>query len=147
MTSQSRRIALVAAIMACIGLADSGYLTIKHLQGSFIRCEDECSAVLSSRYADGIGGIPLAGFGAIAYAIVIIAAILAASGYEMGRRIFLGMAFVMALFSVWLIYLQAFVVHAFCKYCLASAAVCFMLACLALIDRIWGRNREAKLWK
>src|SRR5438105_15922111 len=107
MTSQSRRTALIAAIMACIGLADSGYLTIKHLQGSFIRCEDECSAVLSSRYADGIGGIPLAGCGTIAYAIVIVAAILSASGYEMARRASLGVAFVIPLFTLWPIDLQA----------------------------------------
>jgi uncharacterized membrane protein len=135
MTSRSRRIAIVAAIVACIGLADSGYLTIKHLQGAYIRCGDECSAVLGSRYAEGIAGVPLAGFGAMAYLTVIVAALLAACGLSAGRQIFTVMAIVMALISVWLIYLQAFVIHAFCKYCLASAAVCFTLAGLALLDR------------
>src|SRR6184192_1938145 len=132
MTSRSRRIALVAAIVASIGLANSGYLTIKHLQGSFIRCGDGCSAVLGSRYAEGIGGIPLAGFGAIAYGAVIVAAVLGASGFPQGRQIFAGMALFMAVFSIWLIYLQAFVIHAFCRYCLGSAAACFTLAGLAL---------------
>jgi uncharacterized membrane protein len=135
----SRRIAIIAALVACIGLADSGYLTIKHLQGAFIRCGGECSAVLGSRYAEGIAGVPLAGFGAMAYGIVIIAAIMAACGVAAGRRIFTVMAITMALASVWLIYLQAFVIHAFCKYCLASAAVCFTLAALVVIDRLRSR--------
>jgi len=49
--SWSRRIAIIAAFVGCFGLLDSGYLTIKHLQGSYIRCGDDCSAVLGSKYA------------------------------------------------------------------------------------------------
>ena len=132
----SRRIAIIAAIVGCFGLADSGYLTIKHLQGSYIRCGDECSAVLGSKYADGIAGVPLAGFGTMAYVTVIVTATLAASGSALARRILAVVTMVMALFSVWLLYLQAFVIHSFCKYCLASAAACFTLAGLVLIDRL-----------
>jgi uncharacterized membrane protein len=132
----SKRIAIVAVLVACFGLADSGYLTIKHLQGSFIRCGDECSAVLGSKYAEGIAGVPLAGLGAMAYMTVIVAALLAASGVSVGRQIFAVMATIMALVSIWLIYLQAFVIHAFCKYCLASAAASFTLAALVLIERL-----------
>jgi len=134
MTSRSRRIAIIAAVVACIGLADSGYLTVKHLQGAYIRCGDECSAVLGSRYAEGVAGMPLAGFGAMAYLVVIVGTLLAAAGCSIGRRIFTVMAIIMALVSIWLIYLQGFVIHAFCKYCLASAAVCFTLAGLVLLD-------------
>lgn len=136
MTSRSRRIAILAVIVASFGLLDSGYLTVKHLEGSYIRCGDECSAVLGSKYAEGIAGVPLAGFGATAYVTVVIAAIFAATGFSIGRQVFTAMSIFMALFSVWLIYLQAFVIHSFCKYCLASAACCFMLALLALVDRL-----------
>jgi len=135
MTSRSRLIAIIAAIVASFGLLDSGYLTVKHLEGSYIRCGDECSAVLGSRYAEGIARVPLAGFGAAAYVTVLVATILAACGFSLGRQVFTAMSIFMALFSVWLIYLQAFVIHSFCKYCLASAAACFTLALLALIDR------------
>lgn len=140
----NRWIALVAAAVACFGLLDSGYLTVKHLNGSFIRCGDECSAVLGSRYAEGIAGIPLAGFGAMGYITVIIAALLAARGSVVGRQVLTLMALAMALVSVWLIYLQAFVIHAFCKYCLASAAASFTLAGLVLIDRIGRRASGAE---
>src|SRR5437016_12599953 len=98
----SRRIAIVAAVVACFGLVDSGYLTIKHLQGSYVRCEDDCSAVLGSVYAEGIAGVPLAGFGAMAYAIVIVAAVCAACGSTIGRGLLTVMATIMAFASVWL---------------------------------------------
>ena len=132
----SRRIAIIAAFTASLGLIDSGYLTIKHLQGAYIRCGDECSAVLGSVYAEGIAGVPLAGFGTIAYATVIFAAVFTARGSTIGRRILGVMAAMMALVSLWLIYLQAFVIHAFCKFCLASAAFSFVLAGLVLIERL-----------
>jgi uncharacterized membrane protein len=144
MTRLSRRIAVVATLVALFGLADSVYLTTKHLQGSYIRCGDECSAVLGSRYAEGIAGIPMAGFGALAYSIVIVAAIAAAFGSRLGRRIFSVLAIIMAAFSAWLIYLQAFVIHYFCKYCLASAAACFTLAGLVVLDRFMG-SRNTKI--
>src|SRR5438067_9317832 len=139
----SRRIAIVAVVVACFGLVDSGYLTIKHLQGSYIRCGDDCSAVLGSRYAEGIAGVPLAGFGAMAYVAAIVAAIFAATGSLRARQILALLATAMALFSLWLLYLQAFVIHAFCKYCLASAATSFALAGLALIDRLQRRLSRA----
>jgi uncharacterized membrane protein len=132
----SRRIAIVAAAVACFGLVDSGYLTIKHLQGSYIRCGDDCSAVLGSKYAEGVGGVPLAGFGVIAYMTVIVSAVFAACGSTFGRQILAVIAITMAFVSLWLLYLQAFVIHSFCKYCLASAAASFSLAGLVLIERL-----------
>jgi uncharacterized membrane protein len=134
----SKRIALIAALVACFGLVDSGYLTIKHLQGSYIRCGDECSAVLGSKYAEGFAGVPLAAFGAMGYITVIIAAISAALGSSVGRQLLAIVATIMALVSLWLLYLQAFVIHAFCIYCLASAAASFILAGLALTQRFTG---------
>jgi len=140
----SRRIAIVAAVVACFGLVDSGYLTIKHLQGSYIRCGDDCSAVLGSKYAEGVAGVPLAGFGAAAYMTVIVAAVFAARSSTLGRQILAVMATTMALVSLWLLYLQAFVIHSFCKYCLASAAASFSLAGLVLIERLLCRASNAE---
>jgi len=140
----SRRIAIVAAVVACFGLVDSGYLTIKHLQGSYIRCGDDCSAVLGSKYAEGVVGVPLAGFGAAAYMTVIVAAVFAARSSTLGRQILAVMATTMALVSLWLLYLQASVIHSFCKYCLASAAASFSLAGLVLIERLLCRASNAE---
>ena len=134
-----KRFAIIAVLLGCFGLLDSGYLTVKHLRGSYIRCGDECSAVLGSRYAEGVAGVPLAGFGAMAYLTVIVSGLFAAAGSQLGRRILGVTAMVMALFSIWLIYLQAFVIHAFCKYCLASAAASLTLAVLVLTGGFFRR--------
>jgi len=130
------RIAIIAALVGCFGFVDSGYLTIEYLQGSYIRCGDDCSAVLGSKYAEGVAGVPLAAFGAMAYGSVIAAAVFAACGSKLGRQALVILAPIMALVSLWLLYLQAFVIHSFCKYCLASAAASWTLAGLVLIERL-----------
>jgi uncharacterized membrane protein len=132
---------LVAAMVAVIGLADSGYLTVKHLRGDYVRCDDDCSAVLGSKYAE-MAGVPLAGIGAIAYSVVFVAAMLAALGYRMARRLVALIAIPMAVTSLGLIYLQAFIIHSFCRYCLLSAGACFTLAALVVTE--WLLRRRAR---
>ena len=132
---------LVAAMVAVIGLADSGYLTVKHLRGDYVRCDNDCSAVLGSKYAD-VSGVPLAGIGAIAYIAVLIAALLAALGYRRARHAVAFLAMPMAVISLWLVYLQGFVIHSFCRYCLLSAAACITLAALVLTE--WLLYRRAR---
>src|SRR5437899_2581064 len=130
------RIAIIAALVGCFGFVDSGYLTIEHLQGSYIRCGDDCSAVLGSKYAEGVAGVPLAAFGAMAYGSVIAAAVFAACGSKLGRQALVILATIRALVSLWLLYLQAFVIHSFCKCCLSLAAVSWTLAGLVRIGRL-----------
>jgi len=124
---------LVATLVAGIGLADSGYLTMKDLRGDYVRCGDDCSAVLGSKYAD-VAGVPLAAIGASAYFAVLVAAALAAIGHTGARRVVALFAVPMALTSLWLVYLQAFIIHSFCRYCLLSAAACITLAALVLTE-------------
>ena len=132
---------LVAATVAVIGLADSGYLTMKHVRGDYVRCGEDCSAVLGSKYAD-VSGVPLAGIGAIAYFAVLAAAMLAALGYRRARYAVAFLAIPMAVTSLWLVYLQAFIIHSFCRYCLLSAAACIALAALVLTD--WLLHRRVR---
>jgi uncharacterized membrane protein len=39
----------------------------------------------------------------------------------------------MFLVTLWLLYVQAFVLHAFCRYCLFSAALVFGLSAIAVL--------------
>jgi len=75
---------------------------------------------------------------------VIAAAVFAARSLTLGRQILAVMATTMALVSLWLLYLQAFVIHSFCRYCLASAAASFSLAGLVLIERLLCRASNAE---
>ena len=133
-TRKSVIIYAIAALLAVIGLIDSLYLTIEHLTGRTVQCTlvSGCSEVLSSPYAV-IGGVPLAAVGASAYFTVFSLAILAAFGYGIAGRLLTPLTMVMFLVSLWLIYLQACVIRAFCQFCLLSAAISLSLLVGALI--------------
>ncbi len=132
------RFAYPAAIVALVGLGDSVYLTVKHFLDEKVPCSivEGCEQVLTSAYAE-IFGIPTAAFGAIAYFIVFSLAILAAFG---NRRMWFpfGLAtFLMLVFTLWLLYLQAFVINAFCQFCLLSAATTSILFLIAIVSKFW----------
>lgn len=125
---------LIAAIVSLIGLGDAIYLTIQHLTGESLRCTiiSGCSEVLSSKYAH-IGSVPLASMGALAYFVFFSLAILAAFGYGFVRPILLILVSLMFLTTLWLLYLQAFVIRHFCQYCLLSAVVTITLTVLIVV--------------
>ena len=124
---------IIIAVIALVGLADATYLTVAHLAGvdSVCGASAPCSVVLGSRYA-AVAGIPTAAFGAIAYFAVFSAATLAGFGYTRARVFLMAIVAVMLAATMWFLYLQAFVLHAFCPFCLLSAAVTFCLAGLVL---------------
>ena len=119
---------LIAALLSLVGLGDAVYLTIQDLTGQNLRCTiiSGCAEVLGSKYAH-IGSIPLASLGACAYFVVFSLAILALFGYRSARPVLAILIGIMFLTSLWLLYLQAFVIHHFCQYCLLSAAVSTLL--------------------
>jgi uncharacterized membrane protein len=131
---------LVVALLALVGLADSLYLTVQDLTGQTLRCTmSGCSEVLSSPYSH-IGSLPLAALGAVAYFTVFSLAILVAFGYSFGRTLLAGLSAVMFLMTLWLLYLQAFVIHHFCQYCLLSAAVTTAVTAIVWDSRILKRR-------
>lgn len=125
-----------AALLALLGLADAIYLTVEHVTGQSVRCTiiAGCSEVLSSSYAV-VAGIPLAMIGAAAYFSVFSLALLAAFGYRIAGTLLTPLIIAMFLVSLWLIYLQAFVIGAFCQFCLFSAAITSALFVLVLVAR------------
>jgi uncharacterized membrane protein len=133
---------IVAALLSLVGLADSIYLTVEHLAGRTVRCTitTGCEEVLTSAYAS-VGGIPLAGIGALAYFTVFSAAILAAFGNRLAGNLLFYVVALMLAVSIYLFFLQAFVLHAFCQFCLLSAAVTLLLALIVAAERFYVRRQ------
>lgn len=132
----------IAAFVSLIGLADSIYLTVEHLSGRSVRCTitSGCSEVLSSPYAT-VRGYPLAALGALAYFAVFSLATLAAFGYKGMGKLLLLLVSAMFLTTLWLFYLQAFVIRHFCQFCLLSALVTTTLLVLVVLSqRIYART-------
>jgi len=138
-----KKLYAVAALLSLFGLADALYLTIEHVTGQSVRCTivSGCSEVLSSRYAV-FAGVPLAMIGAAAYFSVFSLATLAAFGYRIARALLVPLVATMFLVTIWLIYLQAFVIEQFCQYCLLSAAITFVLSVILVL--IYGLHRSQK---
>jgi uncharacterized membrane protein len=132
-----KRLYGVAAIVALLGLADGIYLTVEHVTGRTAQCiaSSGCQEVLSSQYA-AIGPIPLASVGALAYFTAFSTALLAAFGFAKCRSLFALLVVIMFAVTLWLFYLQAFVLHAFCDYCLFSAGVTTILALIAITNAV-----------
>jgi len=132
---------LVAAIVSLVGLGDAIYLTIQDLTGQHLRCTiiTGCAEVLGSKYAH-VGPVPLAMVGAAAYFTFFSLAILAVFGYSFARHLLPFLVAIMFLMTLWLTYLQAFVIHHFCQYCLLSAAVTTVLTLIVGISFLKSRR-------
>ncbi|HEY9284340.1 MAG TPA: vitamin K epoxide reductase family protein, partial [Pyrinomonadaceae bacterium] len=130
-----------AALLALVGVADSVYLTVEHLLGNAVRCTvtSGCSEVLGSPYAS-LWGVPLAAFGAAAYFTAFSLATLSAFGYTKARTLLSVLVAAMFATTLWLLYLQAFVLQAFCQFCLLSAAITTLLALIALAQLLTRRR-------
>ena len=133
---------VVAAVVSLAGLADATYLSVQALTGETLGCggSPDCFRVLGSSYAR-VGGIPVALFGALAYFSVFSFATFAAFGYGRARTFLIPTVGAMFLATLWFLYVQAFLLHAYCRYCLFSAAITFLLAGL-VIALPPGRDRS-----
>ncbi len=130
------RLSALAAVLSLAGLADAVYLTVEHLTGRSVRCTvtSGCSEVLGSPYAV-IGGYPLALFGALAYFTAFSLAILAAFGSHRAGNFLAVLVALMFAMTLWLLYLQAFVLEAYCQYCLLSAVITSLLVVIVIARR------------
>ena len=139
--SQIAKLPLLAALVALVGLGDAIYLTVHHLSGEGVQCTivHGCEQVLNSDYAK-FAGVPLAFIGVAAYFTVFSLATLAAFGNR-GAWNFLSLIVVlMAIFTTWLLYLQGFVIEAFCQFCLLSAGVTFTLLIIVILSRYFFKR-------
>jgi len=121
------------AIVALAGLADATYLAVRALTGEDLSCggSPDCFRVLGSSYGK-VAGIPVAMFGALAYFTLFSFATFAAFGYPWAPRFVALIAVAMFLTTLWFLYVQAFLLHAYCRYCLFSAALTFLIAGLLI---------------
>lgn len=133
----------IAACIALAGLADATYLTVIALTGEAAACSGStgCLEVLGSPYAK-IAGFPVAGLGLAGYFAAFTFATFAGFGYLRAQKFFALTVWAMFAMTLWLLYVQAFKLHAFCRYCLFSAAVVFLLAGLVVVSPTSAATEE-----
>lgn len=131
----SKKLSLAFIIISLIGVIDTTYLTVGHFTGSGLNCYvfSGCDIVTTSKYAV-IFGIPLALLGALYYCGMFLLNILY---LDIKKKpilylIVLG-GIVGFLTSLLLVYLQLFVLHQICEYCMLSALTSTILFVLGMI--------------
>lgn len=131
------RFYVAAALLSLCGIIDATYLTIEHLTGRSVRCtiSGGCNEVLQSAYAK-IGSIPTASLGALAYFTAFSLATLILFGYTRARAPLVVLTTLMLVTSLGLLFVQAFVLHAFCEYCLLSALITVLLFAVVFIAQL-----------
>jgi uncharacterized membrane protein len=131
-------IPLLAALVALVGLADSVYLTVEHYKNELPPCTivQGCEQVLTSSWAQ-IYGVPTSLFGAAAYFVAFALALLVAFGNRSLWNLFGLQVILMSLFTVFLLYLQAYVIGVFCQFCLLSAITTFTMLVLFIVSKLF----------
>jgi uncharacterized membrane protein len=130
-----KKYSIAFLLVSLLGMLDAGYLTVKHYTGAYIPCNilDGCNAVAQSEYS-AILGIPVALLGVVFYVTVFILsmALLDSKNEKLIKYILLFAisGFVVSLF---LTYLQVFVIKALCIYCLVSAVNTVVLLALSIM--------------
>lgn len=118
-------------LFSVIGIAVSSYLTWIKLSGSLAACAGigNCESVNSSRFAE-IGGVPIALIGLIGYVVILMILILELrmpDRIDILRLALFGFTLTGSLYSLYLSYLEVFVLHAVCPYCVISAVAMLAL--------------------
>jgi uncharacterized membrane protein len=130
-------VAKIALSLGFIGLLDAVYLVVKHYTGGSVPCSltGGCDTVLNSQFAV-FGGVPLAAWGVAYYLMIIVLALFFLQTRSRGA---LGLIFGLATAGVFsyaiLIYVQAYILEAWCAYCLVSAALTTIIFVSLLFSR------------
>jgi uncharacterized membrane protein/thiol-disulfide isomerase/thioredoxin len=120
---------LLIPILSIIGLGVSGYLTYVETQAVSAVCGPigDCNAVQSSSYARLFGVLPVGILGLIGFALILIAWLVQRLRDDKWGNYasiaIIGLALFGTLFSIYLTYLEVFVIEAVCMWCLSSAAI------------------------
>jgi uncharacterized membrane protein len=120
-------------VLTAVGLCLAAYLTYVHYSGITPPCSikgNPCSEVQKSQYSLLVG-VPVALIGLLGY-IAILGSLLLARDGERAR--FVTMALILGGFgfSLYLTYRELFTLHKICEWCVSSAVIMTVLACLSV---------------
>ncbi len=127
-------------VLACLGVLDATYLLVYKLTSINAMClgNGGCHNVNFSPYSE-IGGIPVSAFGILAF-LVIAGILLLEPRLEIaknngGLAIF-GISMAGVAFSAYLTWLELYVIHSVCPFCVTSAVIITSILILAIIRLI-----------
>jgi uncharacterized membrane protein len=135
-----------AALLSLAGIFVAAYLWLFKLGriGTIACGTGGCETVQLSRYSEFLG-IDVALIGLVGYMVMFGVSLVALQPANTERRRPMALLALLAggsvLFAAYLTYLELFVIHAICRWCVGSAVIVTALLALALLDlRRLGRQ-------
>jgi uncharacterized membrane protein len=131
------------ALLALVGFFVALYLWFYKIGviGNLQCGSGSCEYVQTSRYAV-LFGVPVAFYGVVGYALLFVVALVGLQPRYLARpgptRLLAALSGGAVLFTLYLIYIELFVIHAICRWCMASAVITFAIAGAAW----WGMGRR-----
>ncbi len=128
---------MAVSVLSLVGLLISLYLLAYSLglTGPVMCGIGDCEAVQTSPYSY-IGPIPISGIGAVGYVVLLVLAFLGLQPRFARSRVvtllLLGGSLFGVAVSAYLTYLEAFVIHAWCQWCVGSAVIITVIFILLL---------------
>jgi uncharacterized membrane protein len=141
------------AVLALVGSFVALYLWLHALGiGGPLKCgTGGCDTVQTSRWAVFLG-LPVAFYGVVGYVLILLTAIaglrpaaLAGPQRKQWSVLLAALASIGFLFTVYLTYLELFVIHAICRWCVASAVIMTAIWVVALGELLRGRRKTAEV--
>jgi len=151
MKSTKNKLLRISSILAFLGFIDSIYLTVIHYINIAPVCNitTQCEMILTSRFS-AIGPIPLALVGVLYYLTFTILSIYLT--FVFNKKVFQAIFIITTLgfiVSVLLVMIQAFVLGAFCQYCLLSETISAILFFLVLkirkTEKLVGKSQKLEV--
>lgn len=139
---------MAIALVSLCGILVATYLTLYKMGiiGTLSCSVGHCEVVNSSKWAVLVGA-PVAAWGVAFYVATFVVAMLSLQPRFAGSirisQLLLAMTGWGVLFSGWLTYLELFVIHAICIWCVASAILVAILFSLSLADYLPRRKASA----
>lgn len=132
------------SLLSLAGLGLATYLSVVYLSGHGPACGAgaSCEVVTTSRYALFLH-VPVAMIGAAGYSILLLGSLAIVSSATPITSLRYGMITASGVgfcFSLYLTMTQAFFIHAFCAYCLASATMMTLILILSLAAVVLVRS-------
>jgi uncharacterized membrane protein len=127
------------ALLALVGCFVALYLWLHALGvGGPLKCgTGGCDTVQTSRWAVLLG-LPVALYGVVGYFAILVVALAAlrpaALVQPQWNLLLLGLATAGVLFTAYLTYLELFVIHAICRWCVGSAVIITLIWIVSLLS-------------
>jgi len=139
-SAHGKRILFVAvAVLSFVGIVDSAIALQRHYAKSDTAYCDfsqrfSCDIVNRSQYSTVLG-IPVAGIGVAGYGVLLVLSTFWRSRPETPNRL-LGAAIIGLVFALYLTYIEAYALTAWCILCLISLSLIFLITVLATAIRV-----------